>query len=146
MNRDWILQTRENQRVFANATWVPLRAAQDDVQGKAKARINEVGYVCEFFGCGSVAFPPQYREIAEKLSWGDIGLGHSAQPYAYKDGYYSPIDKYQYNDKEPIGVELVFVHDQPVENWRHYSLKLIDAYTFNYAYEGNRATGRELGP
>jgi hypothetical protein len=112
MNRDWILQTRETRRSFANATWVPLRATQDNEQGQA--RVTEVGYVSEFFGCGSVAFPPQHREVAEQLSWSDLGIGHSARPYAYKDGYYSPIDQYQYNDKEPIGVELVFVHDQPV--------------------------------
>jgi hypothetical protein len=112
MNRDWILQTKETRRFFANATWVPLRAAQDDKQGQA--RVTEVGYVREFFGCGSVAFPPQHREVAEQLSWSDLGIGRSARPYAYKDGYYSPIDQYQYNDKEPIGVELIFEHDQPV--------------------------------
>ncbi len=112
MNRDWVLQTRETRRSFANATWVPLRASQDDEQGKA--RVTQVGYVSEFFGCGSVAFPPQHREVAEKLSWSDLGVDHSARPYAYKDGYYSPVDQYQYNDKQPIGVELVFVHDQPV--------------------------------
>ncbi|NMY07245.1 hypothetical protein HBO38_02110 [Pseudomonas veronii] len=118
MDRDWILQVRETRRSFAIATWVPLRASQDDEQGQA--RVTEVGYISEFFGCGSVAFPPHHREDAEKLSWSDLGIGHSASPYAYKDGYYSPIDQYQYNDKEPIGVELVFVHDQPVigrTNW-----------------------------
>jgi len=112
MNRDWVLQTRETRRSFANAAWVPLRASQDDEQGKV--RVTQVGYVSEFFGCGSVAFPPQHREVAENLSWSDLGIGHSARPYAYKDGYYSPVDQYQYNDKEPIGVELVFVHEQPV--------------------------------
>lgn len=112
MNRDWVLQTRETRRSFANATWVPLRASEDDEQGKA--RVTEIGYISEFFGCGSVAFTPQHREVAEKLSWSDLGIGHSARPYAYKDGYYSPIDQYQYNDKEPIGVELVFEHEQPV--------------------------------
>jgi hypothetical protein len=112
MNRDWILQTGETRRSFANATWVPLRAAQDDEQGQT--RVTEIGYVSEFFGCRSVAFPPQHREVAEELTWSDLGIGHSARPYAYNDGYYSPIDQYQFNDKEPIGVELVFVHDQPV--------------------------------
>lgn len=112
MNRDWILQTRETRRSFASATWVPLRASKDDEQGKAQ--VTEVGYVSEFFGCGSVAFPPQQREVAEKLSWSDLGIGHSARPYAYEDGYYSPIDQYQIKDKEPIGVELVFEHEQPV--------------------------------
>lgn len=112
MTRDWILQTNETRRAFANATWVPLRASQD--QARDTTRDTEIGYVGEFFGCGSVAFPPQHREVAERLSWSDLGIGHSARPYAYEDGHYSPIDEYQYNDKEPIGVELVFVHDQPV--------------------------------
>ncbi|MES1951996.1 hypothetical protein S4A8_14125 [Salinisphaera sp. S4-8] len=48
------------------------------------------------------------------MGWSDIGIGHSVQPYAYDDGYYASIDQYQYNDKEPIGVELVFEHPQPV--------------------------------
>ena len=112
MNRDWILQSKETRRTFATATWVPLRASQEDERGPAT--VTEVGYVSEFFGCGSVAFPPERRDIAETLSWSDIGIGHSARPYAYNDGYYSPIDQYQYNDKEPIGVEVVFEHSQPV--------------------------------
>lgn len=110
MNQDWILQTRETRRTFAGATWVPLRASHDDEQGE----VREVGYVNEYFGCGSVAFPPEHREVAERLGWSDIGIGHNVQPYAYDDGHYSPIDQYQYNDKEPIGVELVFEHPQPV--------------------------------
>lgn len=117
MNRDWILQTRETRRSFANATWVPLRASQAKEQGP---QVTEIGHISEYFGCGSVPFFPQHRETAEKLSWSDIGIAHRARPCAYDDGYYSPIDQYQYNDKEPIGVELVFVHDQPVvggTNW-----------------------------
>jgi hypothetical protein len=66
------------------------------------------------FGCGSVAFPPEHREIAELLGWTDIGIGCSVLPYAYEDGYYSSIEQYQYNDKEPVGVHLVFEHPQPV--------------------------------
>ena len=112
MNQDWILQEKETRRIFAKATWVPLRASVNDVQGQV--RDTEVGYVSEFFGCGSVAFPPEHREVAERLSWSDIGIGHSARPYAYKDGHYSSIEQYQYNDKEAIGVELVFEHRQPV--------------------------------
>lgn len=112
MNQDWILQEKETCRIFAKATWVPLRASVNDVQGQF--RDTEVGYASEFFGCGSVAFPPEHREVAERLSWSDIGIGHSARPYAYKDGHYSSIEQYQYNDKEAIGVELVFEHRQPV--------------------------------
>lgn len=135
MNRDWVLQTRETRRSFANSTWVPLRASQDDEQGTAK--VTQIGYISEFFGCGSVAFPPQHREVAENLGWSDLGIGHSARPYAYKDGYYSPIDQYQYNDKEPIGVELVFVHDQPVVGGTKWILNPDIVVALRLVKEGN---------
>ena len=112
MYQEWILQIIETRRRFANATWVPLRASHNDEQGQV--RVTEVGYISEFFGCGSVAFAPEHREVAERLGWSQIGIGHSVQPYAYEDGYYSSIDQYQVNDKEAIGVELVFEHRQPV--------------------------------
>jgi hypothetical protein len=116
MNQDWILQKKETRRIFANATWVPLRASFNDEQGQVG--VTKIGYVSEFFGCGSVAFPPEHREVAERLSWNNIGIGHKARPYAYEDGHYSSIDQYQYNDKEAIGVELVFEHPQPVVGGR----------------------------
>lgn len=112
MNKEWILQEKETRRLFATATWVPLRASINDENSSGQVR--EIGYISEYFGCGSVAFPPEHRKVAERLSWSDIGIGHGARPYAYEDGHYSPIDQYQYHDKEPIGVELVFEHDQPV--------------------------------
>jgi hypothetical protein len=114
MKRDWILQTKETRRTFSRATWVPLRASYNDEQGEAQ----DIGYVSEFFGCGSVAFPPEHREVAEHLGWSNIGIGHNVQPYAYEDGYYSSIEQYQNNDKEPIGVNLVFEHTQPVVGGR----------------------------
>jgi hypothetical protein len=114
MNQDWILQTKEIRRAFSSATWIPLRASCNDDQGNVK----EIGYVSEYFGCGSVAFAPEHREVAEQFSWGDIGIGRNVQPYAYQDGYYSSIEQYQYNDKEPIGVHLVFEHPQPVVGGR----------------------------
>lgn len=110
MNQDWILQKKETRRPFSSATWVPLRASISDEQGA----VRDIGYVSEYFGCGSVAFPPEHREIAERLSWRNIGIGCSVKPYAYEDGYYSPIEQYQYNDKEPVGIHLVFEHPQPV--------------------------------
>ncbi|WP_158972594.1 hypothetical protein [Paraglaciecola sp. L3A3] len=110
MNQDWLLQKKETRRTFSNSTWVPLRASCDNEKGNVK----NIGYINEFFGCGSVAFTPEHREAAEKLSWSDIGIGCSAQPYAYDDGYYSSIEQYQLNDKEPIGIHLVFEHPQPV--------------------------------
>lgn len=120
MNQDWMFQTSETRRLFANSTWVPLRASVNVEQGHFK--VTEVGYVSEYFGCGSVAFPPQHREVAERLNWNEIGISHSARPFAYEDGHYSPVDQYQYNDKEAIGIELVFEHEQPVVGGRQWIL------------------------
>ena len=39
-----------------------------------------------------------------------------------EDGYYSSVEEYQYNDKEPIGVHLVFEHPQPVIGGRQWIL------------------------
>lgn len=114
MNQDWILQTKETRRIFSNGTWVPLRASCNDEKGEFQA----IGYVSECFACGSVAFPPEHRVVAEQLGWSNIGIGHDVKPYAYKDGYYSSIEQYQHNDKEPIGVNLVFEHPQPVVGGR----------------------------
>lgn len=110
MNQDWILQKKETRRSFSSSTWVPLRASNNDEQGNAQ----NIGYISECFACGSVAFPPEHQAKAEQLSWSDIGIGCNVQPYAYEDGYYSSIEQYQYNDKEPIGIHLVFEHPQPV--------------------------------
>lgn len=118
MNEAWILQTSEIRRPFARATWIPLRASQSDEQ----LGVKDVGYVSDLFACGSVAFPKQHRELAEGLGWSDIGIGHTVAPYAYADGHYSSIDEYQYNDKEPVGVNLVFEHPQPVVGGRQWIL------------------------
>lgn len=114
MNQEWILQKKETRRTFSKSTWVPLRASRNSEQGQA----TEIGYISDYFGCGSVAFPPEHRETAERLSWSDIGISHNVQPYAYEDGNYSPIEQYQYNDNEPIGINLVFEHPQPVVDGR----------------------------
>lgn len=111
MTEDWILQTFETRRAFSTATWVPLRASASDEKGDVK----QIGFLSEYFGLGSAAFPEEHRAfVEERLGWSDIGIGHTVAPYAYEDGYYATIDQYQYNDKEPIGVNLVFEHPQPV--------------------------------
>lgn len=120
MNQDWVLQNKETRRNFSKSTWVPLRSSCDNEQGNVK----NIGYTNEFFGCGSVAFPPENREIAEKLSWTDIGISTTVGPYAYEDGFYSPIDEYQYHDKESIGVHLVFELPLPVVGGRQWTLNL----------------------
>lgn len=118
MNQDWVLQKRETRRTFSKSTWVPLRASCDD----EKNNVKNIGYTSEYFGCGSVAFLPEHRETAEKLSWTNIGISSTIGPYAYEDGFYSTIDEYQYHDKEPIGVHLVFELPLPVVGGRHWTL------------------------
>ncbi|MFK7700159.1 hypothetical protein [Pseudomonas caspiana] len=119
MNQEWILLTKETRRAFSSATWIPLRASINSEQGNVK----DVGYLSEYFGCGSAAFPPEHREFIEgRLGWSDIGIGHTVAPYAYPDGYYAPIDQFQYHDKEPLGVNLVFEHPQPVVGGRQWIL------------------------
>lgn len=119
MNKDWILQTNETRRAFSNATWVPLRASINNEKGNVK----NIGYMGDYFGCGSAAFPPEHRRLVEeRLGWSDIGIGHTIAPYAYEDGYYASIDQFQYTDKEPIGVNLVFEHPQPVVGGKQWIL------------------------
>lgn len=96
-----------------------------------------IGYTSEYFGCGSVAFPPEHRDIAEKVSWSDIGIGCTVQPYAYEDGYYSSIEQYQWNDKEPIGIHLVLEHPQPVIGGRIWVLNLDLIVALRLIKDGN---------
>ncbi|WP_418116144.1 hypothetical protein ABL840_37365 [Variovorax sp. NFACC27] len=119
MTEEWILQTKETRRLYANATWVPLRASINDEKGDVK----QIGFVSDVFACGSAAFPPEHRALVEeRLGWSYLGIGHTIAPYAYEDGYYATIDQFQYNDKEPIGVNLVFEHPQPVVGGRQWIL------------------------
>lgn len=133
MNQDWILQNKETRRTFSKSTWVPLRASIKNEKGSCKY----IGFVSEYFGCGSVAFPPEHKEIAEKTGWSDIGIGCTAQPYAYEDGYYSSIEQYQWNDKEPIGIHLVFEHPQPVVGGRLWILNPDLVVALRLIKEGN---------
>lgn len=133
MSQDWILQTKETRRNYASSTWVPLRASSTEEKGE----VRHPGYVGEAFACGSVAFPPEHRETAEKLEWHSIGIGHNVCPYAYDDGYYASIEQYQYNDKEPIGVNLVFEHPQPVVGGRLWILNPDLVVALGLIKEGN---------
>lgn len=133
MDQDWILHKKETRRTFSSATWVPLRASSDNEKGD----VQDIGYVSEFFGCGSVAFPPEHREVVERFGWSDIGIGRSVEPYAYEDGYYASIEQYQHNDKEPIGIHLVFEHPQPVIGGRLWILNPDLIVALHLIKEGN---------
>lgn len=59
MEQDWILQKKETRRLFSNATWIPLRASTNNKKGD----IQNIDYTSDYFGCGSVAFPPVAEEF-----------------------------------------------------------------------------------
>ena len=110
MNKDWILQTKETRRKFVNSTWIPLKA----ICKREKGDVQNIGYISEFFGCNSLAFPPDHKDFAENLGWSDIGIILETYPYAFDSGHYKTIDQYEWNEKEPVGVHLIFDHPQPV--------------------------------
>lgn len=110
MNKDWILQTKETRRKFVNSTWIPLKA----ICKREKGDVQNIGYISEFFGCNSLAFPPDHKDLAENLGWSDIGIILEAHPYAFDSGHYKTIDQYEWNEKEPVGVHFIFDHPQPV--------------------------------
>lgn len=114
MNQDknkleWLLQTKETRQYFSKSTWVTLRESNHHKQGEYR----EIGLTEEYFGCYSVAFPPEHRDEANGLGWSQFG-GMEVLPYAYDNGHYSPIEEYEIGDKKPIGVNLIFNHPQPV--------------------------------
>lgn len=106
---EWLLQTKETRQYFEKSTWVTLRASNHQKQGECR----EIGFVEEYFSCYSVAFPPEHKERASELTLSQFG-GMEVLPYAYDDGHYSPIEEYEIGDKEPVGVNLIFNHPQPV--------------------------------
>ena len=110
MTKDWILQTKETRRKFANFTWIPLRSICESKKGDTQ----NIGYISEFFVCNSLAFPPEHKDLAETLDWSNIGIILEAHPYAFDSGHYKTIDQYERNEKEPVGVHLIFNHPQPV--------------------------------
>ena len=100
--QQWFEMPEYRRRSLSDAVWVPLRAAET---------IPNVNGSEEVFCCGSVAFPPEKRGEAERLGWSDLGIGHSAGPYASHDHPYKTAEIYQQTDGEDLGVELIFVQD-----------------------------------
>ena len=132
-NKDWILQTSETRRTFAKSTWIPLRALSNEEKGICE----KIGYVSEYFGCGTVALPPESIDIGDKLSWNAIGIGQDVEPYVYDDGHYKSIDQYEYNEKECIGLNLVFDYPQPIVGGRKWTLNPDLVVALGLIKEGN---------
>jgi hypothetical protein len=103
----WFEMADLRRRRIATAVWVPLRATET-IFGRGE--INQPGYAEEVFYVSSVAFPAEKRDEAEKLDWHEIGL-HQTGPYAFRDHPYKPIEVYQRNDGEDLGIDLCFVQE-----------------------------------
>jgi hypothetical protein len=108
--QEWFEMSDIRRRSLTTAVWVPLRAAEWVSESGEK---NKPGHTTEYFGCGCVAIPLDLKDEAAKLGWQDIGIGHSGGPYAFSDGSYKPCENYRWNDKDDIGVDLVFEQSFP---------------------------------
>ncbi|MDN5525708.1 hypothetical protein [Acinetobacter sp.] len=68
---------------------------------------------------------------------GQIGIGCETRPYVYDGGYYSSIEEYEYSDKEPIGLHLVFSYSQPVVDKKQWILNPDLVVALGLIKEGN---------
>lgn len=103
----WFDMTDVRRRKLAAGIWIPLRQAENLASGSEKWKI---GHFEDSSCAGSLAVFLDKRELGEKLGWSEIGLIHSPGPYAFSSGSYKPADSYWYNDKEPVGIELVVIN------------------------------------
>ena len=108
---NWLLQSKETRRRFADATWIPLRKS-------VKTQTDDVcdpDYCLDFLGLGSMAFFERFKPCAEKhFGWSDIGLHQGFYPYSDKESYVTVHDFYGRDGKEIIGVRLVYEYAEPV--------------------------------
>lgn len=98
----WFEMNDVRKRALARSVWIPLRACRT-VKGDDGTE--------EVFCAGGIAFPPDKRVEAEKLGWSDLGLVNEGKSFAFDDGGYKSVEIYQRNDKEDLGVDLIFVQD-----------------------------------
>ncbi len=103
-DRTWFEMAEVRRKRVATSVWIPLRQAETVVIAGEKGKGD---YQEEVICAGSIAFPPNNRELAERLGWSDLGPSSRPMPYAFDDGRYKPADVYQYNDGEDAGTHLV---------------------------------------
>lgn len=84
---DWFEMKDLRKRDLAANVWVPLRQSERLCEGPEWAP----GYVEQVSLASSLAVFESKREVASRLSWSDIGLGHSPGHYAFPDGRYKPL-------------------------------------------------------
>lgn len=108
---DWLLQSKETHRRFADATWIPLRKSVKTQTGD----VCDPHYCEEFFGPGSMAFFERFKPYAEEhFDRSDISLQQGFYPYSDQESYVTVHDFYDREGKEIIGVRLVYEYAEPV--------------------------------
>lgn len=103
MDQIWFEMQNIRSRKFSKAVWIPLRARH---YVKKFGYNGRRGFVSDFFGVGSLAFPKKDRGKAAKLEWQDIGIRLDHFGFV-ENGNYIPADIYQGYDTTPSGIHFV---------------------------------------
>lgn len=102
----WFEMRDVRKRSLSTAVWVPLRQCERLVSEGPESR---PGRIEEFLAVGSVAVPPDRRQLVETFGWHELGLMHNPEPFAFEDGRYKQADVFLRNDRDEIGIDLVLV-------------------------------------
>lgn len=110
MQQAWFEMHAERRRPFAAQTWIPLLAFLGTKQGE----YGHLGFQEDFVGAVSVAVPPEFRDAAKRMRWGEAGLSGPHGAYVFSDGRYKTADAYQFEEGEDAGVHLVLAQRNPI--------------------------------
>jgi len=132
MKLDWMLLRNEIAKTFNSIEWIPIKASKNAENGN----IEKSGYRADFFSCGSIAFFSDKRDIANQLTWREIGCGHEVLPSIREDGRYSPVELFEV-DSEVIGINLIFDNPHPVTGGRKWILNPDLMIALGLIKEGN---------
>lgn len=133
--QEWFEMPLIRKRRFATATWTPLRVSE------WIEKVGEYGYPGyreEFFGAATLAVSPDRRTETQELSWSSLGIGRDQGVYADRENNtYKPVDIYQYNTGEDLGVELVLVQHFDRENPSRWHLNQDLIFALGLLQEGD---------
>src|SRR5262249_9464553 len=151
---DQVILTRRNTLLGATtlAAFSIVRTAPAHAQPVSPAETRAIAKEAYIYG-----FPLVDNYRIQHSYFGDRGGNEHKAPWNHlfnNARVYTPEDKaiqtpnsdtpYSYVGTDLRAEPLVFTVPA-VEKGRYYSLQFIDAYTFNFAYVGSRATGNDAG-
>jgi len=83
LKQEWFEMTDVRKRRLDDDVWIPLRAFCQELSGE----LGHLGHRAETFAVSSVCVPPENRNSAETLGWGQLNLMHSHKGSFYRDKY-----------------------------------------------------------